>query len=290
MKKTGLIASPEPIRSYSYEICKTYEDKMSDYPEKFTLPEKLIPPVYNQGTVEGTLPQIKKDIISIKGETTTAKCYIGDTVPFGDSVVLKSISVYGTEYTTDSDVDGNAGSQGIQFNKDGSYANANVTSEIQPENYGWSINQIHSYGDAGMVTEYRDDTFAIFEVTTNGELNNNPVIGTYVGDGEPERFIDLGFTPSAVEVCLLDGRVTLTTDFEGTTLTMSYGGTALYDKKNSVGYDCIVNETYPVVKIVENGFMVYLTSINETQGILSNSVDVRYYFKAYKSNQFVVIS
>lgn len=51
MKKTGLIASPEPIRSYSYEICKTYEDKMSDYPKKFTLPEKLIPPVYNQGTV-----------------------------------------------------------------------------------------------------------------------------------------------------------------------------------------------------------------------------------------------
>ena len=51
MRKTGAIVAPTPIRSYDYEVCKGYETNTADYPSKYTLPENLIPPVYDQGNV-----------------------------------------------------------------------------------------------------------------------------------------------------------------------------------------------------------------------------------------------
>ena len=248
-------------------------------------------------TLEEKVASLEDELVELKGGTTTVKCYIGDTVPFGDSVVLKSISVYGTEYTTDSDVDGNAGSQGIQLKKDGSYATANVTSEIQPENYGWSINQIHSYGDAGMATEYRDDTFAIFEVTVNGELNNNPVIGTYVGDGESERVVNIGFRPAMVEVYNEFGQ-SLMMNGE---ISYYYGGVAVYNSADSVCYDCVVKsiniqtgeETrHPIVSMswnsssTDNAFKVYYKKVHS---IMTNQEGIRYFFKVYKNNQIMTI-
>lgn len=51
MSGYGAVPAPTPIRSYDYEICAGYESNTKDYPTKFTLPENLIPPVYNQGAV-----------------------------------------------------------------------------------------------------------------------------------------------------------------------------------------------------------------------------------------------
>ena len=248
-------------------------------------------------TLEEKVASLEDELVELKGGTTTVKCHVGDTVPFGDSVVLKSISAYGVEYTTDVDAEGNGGSQGIQLTKDGSYASADVTSEIQSINHGWTINDIHSYGDVAYVTEYRDDTFAIFEVTINGELNNNPVIGTYVGDGESERVINIGFRPAMVEVCDEHGHKLVMVD----EIPYYYGGVAVYDSVESICYGGTIGsidlqtgeETrHPIVSIswdgssTDNGFKVYYKKVHS---IMTNQEGIRYFFKVYKNNQIMTI-
>lgn len=103
--------------------------------------------------------------------------------------------------------------------------------------------------------------------TTKSEV----VFGTYTGNGSSERFIELGFTPVAVEVYMSDGLQTKT-------LAASmdyYGGLAIKDYPCSYG-------THNIIQITDNGFYVYSNSY-----ISSNYTNEVFYFKAYKNGEIM---
>lgn len=74
-----------------------------------------------------------------------------------------------------------------------------------------------------------------------------PVVGTYTGNGEAERFIDLGFTPAAVLVMYEGARVG---DQSGASIGTGYGGYA------TVNNPAIFNDK-KIIEISENGFFVF---------------------------------
>lgn len=108
------------------------------------------------------------------------------------------------------------------------------------------------------------------EITTDKvekwDSKSEVVFGTYTGDGSTSRFINLGFTPVAVEVYTDTGRQG---GASGGLNNCYYGGLALN------GYPC-----RDVIEVVENGFNVFHDSKNSR---LSNNQGTVYYFKAYKN-------
>lgn len=108
------------------------------------------------------------------------------------------------------------------------------------------------------------------EITTDKvekwDSKSEVVFGTYTGDGSTSRFINLGFTPVAVEVYTDTGKQAGAT---GGLNNNYYGGLALN------GYPC-----RDVIEVVENGFNVFYDSKNSS---LSNNQGTVYYFKAYKN-------
>ena len=86
--------------------------------------------------------------------------------------------------------------------------------------------------------------------------------GTYYGNGQSERLIDLGFQPTAV----------LLFNDEGSTRNVqgSYGGLALPNRP-------VVNGVNYVVRIVAQGFNVFKNSGSET-----NESGVDFYYLAFK--------
>lgn len=51
MSATGVIASPIPLRSYDYELCRPSSSSVETLPDTYILPEDRIPPVRDQGTI-----------------------------------------------------------------------------------------------------------------------------------------------------------------------------------------------------------------------------------------------
>lgn len=107
-----------------------------------------------------------------------------------------------------------------------------------------------------------------------GDMGNQIVFGTYSGDGSEDRFIELGFTPRAVEVytkagCqfydLYDGHESYS------------GGLALLENP------CIGAYNKTVLDIDENGFNVhYYTHQSSNYTIGTNTNNTTYYYKAYR--------
>ena len=94
-----------------------------------------------------------------------------------------------------------------------------------------------------------------------------PVVGTYVGNGEAERFIDLGFTPSAVIVAQ-EGKI------EWYSSNSVQGGIAL--KNNSVS-----NSAGTAIEINNNGFKVAYKK-GSTYSVDTNQSNAIYYYIAFK--------
>ena len=92
------------------------------------------------------------------------------------------------------------------------------------------------------------------------------VTGTYKGDGQEFRFIDLGFTPKALFVTTASGVTASPSSI------IHYGGMALPDHPVTYDHD-------PVVAIVENGFQVTYRSGNH---ILSNENNTEFFYLALK--------
>ena len=99
------------------------------------------------------------------------------------------------------------------------------------------------------------------------------IFGTYTGDGSTSRFINLGFTPVAVEVYTDTGKQAGAT---GGLNNNYYGGLALN------GYTC-----EDVIEVAENGFNVFYDSGKD---ILSNIQGMVYYFKAYKPSSYEIVN
>lgn len=112
----------------------------------------------------------------------------------------------------------------------------------------------------------------------NNSINNKTesAFGTYVGDGEESRFVDVGFTPTAVIIYNDTGEQC---EYRGTTYYY-YGGIATYS--NPLTY-----EGYPIIKIEENGFRVFKSSRSDLC-VYTNLGSVKYYFQAYKSRELTL--
>lgn len=89
-------------------------------------------------------------------------------------------------------------------------------------------------------------------------LEESIVTGTYTGDGERTRTIELGFTPRAVLVMAQDGATTYVIDNDW----RYYGGLAL------PGVPVLSEDPeYPVLAIVEGGFRVYSANYAPQSGV-----------------------
>ena len=92
------------------------------------------------------------------------------------------------------------------------------------------------------------------------------VTGSYKGDSQESRFIDLGFTPQAV---------LLFKDNGATYDNSSYcGGLALPDRP-------VRREYYLVLSVVEGGFMVYRKNVGNNM-ILTNHSTYTYHYIAFQ--------
>ena len=111
---------------------------------------------------------------------------------------------------------------------------------------------------------------------TYGTANDPVVKGRYSGDGEESQFIDLGFTPSIVEVYAANGLQNMTVGDQG--IGHYFGGLAISD------YPCQANmfaTLVPIVSITPNGFEVFYKTggINDPV-VCSNRSGFTYYYIA----------
>lgn len=99
------------------------------------------------------------------------------------------------------------------------------------------------------------------------------VSGTYTGDGNESKFIDLGFTPSAVMIARRDG-VSSYEETEGNLHFYFTGGIAL---KN---FPCATGG-YNIISIENGGFRVYKQKADNYRDIETNSTETFHYI-AYR--------
>lgn len=98
-------------------------------------------------------------------------------------------------------------------------------------------------------------------------ISGNVVFGTYVGDGEPEQIIELGFRPVAVEVYRNDGNQR----DDG----YAYGGLAID------GYPTQFTTDKKSIEIVDQGFKVFKDSSVSYERVFTNYQNYIFYYKAY---------
>ena len=117
------------------------------------------------------------------------------------------------------------------------------------------------------------------ELSSMQEAKSEILFGTYVGNGEASRFINLGFTPVAVEVYATDGMQS----FDNSTPHYYYGGLALKDNP------CTTYNGDMIIKIEGKGFYVANADISN-HDICTNTNNKKYYFKAFKNGEIKVVS
>lgn len=135
------------------------------------------------------------------------------------------------------------------------------------------INDFTLPGTFGTFLVWIKETFK--KIVDHINSSNNVVVGTYVGDGNSEKFIDLGFTPVAVEIYSPNGIQYSSGD---NAPKGGYGGLALQ------GNDCGFDST-KTIQICNNGFKVFY---NSSMNIQTNSGI--YYFTAYKYAEVLTIT
>lgn len=129
-------------------------------------------------------------------------------------------------------------------------------------------------GNFDYLNEKIDVEIENIEMKLISEMNSRDIVfGTYTGDGAAERFIDLGFTPTAIDVYTKSGA-------QGYTGTYAYGGLALK------GFPCKKSQCN-IIEIVQNGFKVF---DNISENVASNDQNALYYFIAYKGGSIVEVS
>lgn len=106
-------------------------------------------------------------------------------------------------------------------------------------------------------------TAFVMSALANAVLNSI-VFGTYDGDGEAEQYIDLGFTPRAVEVYNSDG-----VPYSGAGNGTLYGGLAL------------PNNPSQAIEITEGGFLAKYVERNGDR-LFANGNGQTYKYKAYR--------
>lgn len=118
------------------------------------------------------------------------------------------------------------------------------------------------------------------------KVDESVLCGVYVGNGEAERTIELGFEPVAVVVYRYDGwQAVGDPSFSG----ICCGGLALrkYPTKSRTG-----SEYTDVISICEKGFKVSNVGASNASSwsAVTNIDGLTYYFVAYKHGNFAVIN
>lgn len=96
------------------------------------------------------------------------------------------------------------------------------------------------------------------------------VKGTYIGDGNESKFINLGFTPSIVFVITKDG---LISDYIDSPQKWFFGGLAFNGNPCAFWYEYT---DHPIISISENGFNVYTKTLGN-HSIRTNSQSSYFY-------------
>ena len=106
-------------------------------------------------------------------------------------------------------------------------------------------------------------------------LKCQPFCGTYTGDGQAERHIELGFQPKAVLVMLQSGQ----SYFDNISREICYGGMAF------PGTPCQTHDDYPCVTVDATGFTVYCTDIpiGGSRTVATNDTDQVFAYLALKA-------
>ena len=104
-----------------------------------------------------------------------------------------------------------------------------------------------------------------------------------------EKFIDLGFTPAAVEVYAIDGRQNSYVNKEGTGVYDTYGGFAAagHPCTAEVYYNASYYQKVKVIEIAENGFYIRDGYKYDGTEIKSYLLRGEHYFKAYKNGKII---
>lgn len=113
------------------------------------------------------------------------------------------------------------------------------------------------------------------ELSSMQEAKSEILSGTYVGNGEEDRFINLGFTPVAVEIYTSYGMQYYNPGSHPQVL----GGCAVSGKP------CNYNGTN-AIEVVSNGFKVYF----DNENIYTNKLNITYHFIAFKNGEIKVVS
>lgn len=132
------------------------------------------------------------------------------------------------------------------------------------ETYRRNANGLGWYG-----TDWRSGEWAI----VYDSMLPQTVTGTYTGNGEYEQFIDLGFTPSSVEVYTSNGKqYTYNGAGEGFS-----GGLALNGQNCT--WQRAINTWITIISIVEGGFKVFY-NVSNSDGAKTNAANEVFYYKA----------
>lgn len=124
---------------------------------------------------------------------------------------------------------------------------------------------------------------------TDGELSQKPFIfGTYIGNGAPSQFINLGFTPTAVFVIGDDGEVATIDSSKrwdgGLALIGNPVLTGITQGEDNSGNPISVNQK--VLEIVTNGFNVFYTHYKQDQTyVYTNTISTnsgKHYYIIFK--------
>lgn len=146
---------------------------------------------------------------------------------------------------------------------------------IEDENKSFENIMNNVNGNFDYLNEKIDVEIENIEMKLISEMNSRDIVfGTYTGDGAAERFIDLGFTPTAVEVYSRSG-------IQGCG-NYAYGGLALK------GFPC-KNSEHNIIEIVQNGFKVF-DDIAGKVATNGSSYGTYFHFKAYKGGSIVEVS
>ena len=110
-----------------------------------------------------------------------------------------------------------------------------------------------------------------------GKISGIPIFGTYTGDGNRGRVIELGFTPRAVILC--DNYGNMHDDINGYTGGIAIGKHGCCSQRGSTSSAESYDDYYTTLMIVDNGFKVNYCSDNK---VYSNTNGRTYRYIAFK--------
>lgn len=132
----------------------------------------------------------------------------------------------------------------------------------------------------GQINQKQDASTAV----NQGNLKSyvNITSGWYTGNGEANRTINLGFTPTCVIIFPSDGIIFGGYPSYSPSKVTTYGGMAVTGKR---AYSSLGSNTATLVEIVTNGFSVHVLSACENSSCnnaSTNGNNITYYYLAVK--------